>query len=181
MDRPSRIELLMEHAQIVAKRGTCSRLQVGALVHRDGRIVVTGYNGAPAGLPHCDHTCDCNPWWQLDEHCVIKHKYGDEDWRPGPTPKTHEHLWHDEGCVSQIPCTTSQHAERNCIDFAARYGITMKYGIMVTTDTPCAQCAGSIINAGIHQVVALREYRDPTGSEMLAAGGVDLLLYRDLI
>lgn len=47
--------MLMEIAHVVAKRGTCSRLQVGAVFSRDGRIVSTGYNGAPAGLPHCNH------------------------------------------------------------------------------------------------------------------------------
>lgn len=53
--RPSRDETFMEIAHTVAKRGTCSRAQVGAVIVRDGRIVSIGYNGAPAGQPHCDH------------------------------------------------------------------------------------------------------------------------------
>lgn len=53
--RISRDKMLMEVAHAIAKRGTCSRLQVGAVFSRDGRIVSTGYNGAPAGLPHCNH------------------------------------------------------------------------------------------------------------------------------
>lgn len=51
--RPSRTEALIQTAFVWAQRGTCSRLQVGALVHREGRILVQGYNGAPASLPHC--------------------------------------------------------------------------------------------------------------------------------
>ena len=39
---------------MVAKRSTCLRNQVGAVLVRDKRILSTGYNGAPAGLEHCD-------------------------------------------------------------------------------------------------------------------------------
>lgn len=53
--RPSRNALLMDTAAMWSLRGTCARMKVGALVHRDGRILVQGYNGAPAGLPHCDY------------------------------------------------------------------------------------------------------------------------------
>lgn len=45
----------MQVARVIAARATCSRLQVGAVLTRDGRVVATGYNGAPAGMPHCSH------------------------------------------------------------------------------------------------------------------------------
>ncbi len=38
----------------VARRSTCDRARVGAVIVKDRRILTTGYNGAPAGLPHCD-------------------------------------------------------------------------------------------------------------------------------
>jgi dCMP deaminase len=44
----------MELADLVAKRGTCDRRRVGAVFVIDRSIVVTGYNGAPSGMPHCD-------------------------------------------------------------------------------------------------------------------------------
>lgn len=44
----------MEIASVVAKRSTCLRNKVGALFVKHKRILSTGYNGAPAGLPHCD-------------------------------------------------------------------------------------------------------------------------------
>lgn len=47
---------LMEVAQVIAQRGTCERLQVGAVIAQESRIISTGYNGAPAGLKHCNHT-----------------------------------------------------------------------------------------------------------------------------
>ncbi|MDI6810416.1 MAG: dCMP deaminase family protein [archaeon] len=37
----------------VAKRSTCLRRQIGALVVKDDTIISTGYNGAPRGFPHC--------------------------------------------------------------------------------------------------------------------------------
>ena len=46
MERISRDELYSQIAQLVSKRGTCPKLQVGAVFTLDGRIVCTGYNDA---------------------------------------------------------------------------------------------------------------------------------------
>jgi dCMP deaminase len=53
MIRPSREQCLMDTAAIWAKRSTCMRRAVGAVVAVDNRIVSIGYNGAPPGQPHC--------------------------------------------------------------------------------------------------------------------------------
>jgi dCMP deaminase len=52
-DRPSWDDYFMRIAHVVAERSTCMRRHVGALVVMDKRILSTGYNGAPSGLPHC--------------------------------------------------------------------------------------------------------------------------------
>jgi dCMP deaminase len=52
-DRPSWDAYFMQIAHIVATRATCPRRSVGAVIVRDRRILATGYNGAPRGLPHC--------------------------------------------------------------------------------------------------------------------------------
>jgi dCMP deaminase len=44
----------MTIAEMVAKRSTCLRRHVGAILVKDKRILATGYNGAPAGLKHCE-------------------------------------------------------------------------------------------------------------------------------
>ncbi len=53
MTRPSWDQYFMDIACLVARRSTCLRRHVGAIVVRDKRILATGYNGAPTGLPHC--------------------------------------------------------------------------------------------------------------------------------
>ena len=54
MTRPSWEEYFMSIARQVALRSTCLRRQVGCIIVLDKRIVSTGYNGAPSGLPHCE-------------------------------------------------------------------------------------------------------------------------------
>ena len=49
-------EYFMKIAHLVAERSTCLRRKVGAVAVRDKRILATGYNGAPSGLPHCMET-----------------------------------------------------------------------------------------------------------------------------
>jgi dCMP deaminase len=51
--RPSWDEYFMQIARVVATRSTCLRRHVGAVLVKDKRILTTGYNGAPRGLPHC--------------------------------------------------------------------------------------------------------------------------------
>lgn len=51
--RPSWDEYYMEMAEVVKKRSTCMRRQVGAIVVKDKRILASGYNGAPRGVKHC--------------------------------------------------------------------------------------------------------------------------------
>ncbi|MFP3869884.1 MAG: deoxycytidylate deaminase [Syntrophobacteria bacterium] len=53
MQRPSWEAYFMEITALVARRSTCCRRRVGAVLVKDKRILATGYNGAPSGLPHC--------------------------------------------------------------------------------------------------------------------------------
>ncbi len=52
--RPSWDEYFMEMVKVASKRSTCVRRQVGAALVKDNRLLATGYNGVPKGLPHCD-------------------------------------------------------------------------------------------------------------------------------
>lgn len=51
--RPSWNNYFLKIANEVSTRSTCLRRQTGAVIVREKRILATGYNGAPSGLPHC--------------------------------------------------------------------------------------------------------------------------------
>lgn len=64
--RPSWDDYFMAIARIVAARGTCNRLYAGSVLVKNNRIIATGYNGSPPGLPHCDQAGHLLE----DGHCV---------------------------------------------------------------------------------------------------------------
>lgn len=51
--RPSWHQYFMDIAECVARRSTCIRRSVGAIIVKDRRILATGYNGAPRSMAHC--------------------------------------------------------------------------------------------------------------------------------
>lgn len=66
MERPSWDQYFMDITLAVSARSTCTRAQVGAVIVKDKRILTTGYNGAPKGLPHClEVGCE-----MVGGHCV---------------------------------------------------------------------------------------------------------------
>jgi dCMP deaminase len=61
-ERPSWDAYFMQIAHLVKTRATCPRRSVGALIVRDKRILCTGYNGSPQGLPHCPQDGQHRDW-----------------------------------------------------------------------------------------------------------------------
>lgn len=151
--RPDRDEVLMTVAAVFATRSTCSRLHVGAVFSRDGRILVTGYNGAPAGTPHCNHDCDCAAKQEATE------------------VSADAHLLY---CASLGPCLIAEHAERNAIAWAARHGVRLDGSELHVTHQPCLPCAMSLINAGVVAVHYREDYRLRDGVDLLRSAGVEI-------
>lgn len=145
MDRPTRDEALLETAIIWARRSTCDRLHVGCVMERDGRILVQGYNGAPAGLAHCDHECSC----------VLT-----------------DHGTHYADCNTGPDNCRAVHAEQNAIAWAARLGVGLEGASAWVTHQPCLSCARSMINAGIREVHYIHPYRLKDGVELLREAGI---------
>ena len=59
-------QYFIEQAIHVAERGTCSRARVGCVLVKENRVIATGYNGSPKGMPHCDDIGHL----MKDGHCV---------------------------------------------------------------------------------------------------------------
>jgi dCMP deaminase len=55
-NRPSWHDYFMGITNLVASRSTCTRRKVGAVLVKEKRILCSGYNGAPARVPHCEET-----------------------------------------------------------------------------------------------------------------------------
>ncbi len=129
MNRISRDDYGLTVARAVAARADCTRRQVGAVVMDDeGRIVSTGYNGAPAGEPGCASAGAC-PRGRLsyDEH-----------------PHGVAYEAGESRCIAV-------HAEANAIVYAGRE--RTKGCTIYVTDEPCYLCALIIKAAGITRVV----------------------------
>lgn len=149
LQTPSRItreELYFGVARLFGERSSCPRAKVGAVAVRDRRIVATGYNGAPAGQPHC-----------YDVGCEIV----EEIIRP------------DELNMDIIKhCIRAVHAESNLVAFAARVGVSLKGAELYLTHTPCLNCSKLLINSGVSGVRVAESYGDRKGVELLLDSGV---------
>jgi dCMP deaminase len=66
MTRITRDRYFMGIALLTKERATCPRLQVGAILVKENRIIMSGYNGVPSGMNHCaDVGCSIH-----DNHCI---------------------------------------------------------------------------------------------------------------
>lgn len=66
MARPTWDEYFLAIAKVVASRATCLRRKCGTVLVKENRILSSGYNGAPPGLPQCDEVgCE-----MVEGHCL---------------------------------------------------------------------------------------------------------------
>ena len=142
MKRPSWDEYFMEMAELTAKRSTCMRRHVGAVIVKDRHAIATGYNGAPSGIMHCEERGGCIRQ-QLNVPSVQRH----------------------ELCMAL-------HAEQNAIIQAAVMGNSVEGGTIYITHQPCAICAKMILNAGIKRIVIKEGYPDELAASILDEAGL---------
>ena len=144
MNRPSWDEYFMEMAELTAKRSTCMRRSVGAVIVKDNRAVATGYNGAPKGIAHCENRGGC-----IRQQMNV------------PSGQRHE-------------LCMALHAEQNAIIQAAAMGNSIEGGTIYITHRPCAICAKMIINSGIKRIVIKEGYPDELAASILAEAGLEI-------
>jgi len=143
-NRPSWDQYFMTITRQVAERSTCLRAKVGTVIVRDKNILATGYNGSPAGLPHC-----------LDAGCLIYRS---------TTPSGEI----EENCFRCI------HAEINAIAQAAKNGASIRDGDIYITHTPCIHCFKVLINTGIKRIFYEKPYKLETLAELRQYADVSL-------
>jgi dCMP deaminase len=64
--RPDWDSYFLKIAYAVSERSTCDRAFVGCVLVLEKRILTTGFNGSPAGQPHCEEIGHL----MVDGHCV---------------------------------------------------------------------------------------------------------------
>jgi dCMP deaminase len=143
------IDVYMEVAEKFAKLSSAKRLQVGAIVVKDDRIISIGYNGMPSG-------------WTND--CEYKHyvfgNFRDDPW-----------LFKVEDEDSYYILKTKPeviHAEANAIAKLAKSSDSGDGSTMFLTHAPCIDCAKQIYATGIRKVYYRNSYRDTLGVDFLA-------------
>ena len=162
----------------IAENTKCLSIKIGVVVVKDDRYILsTGYNGPPAGSRHCDDLkyrqmlFDKNYGVEgnkLGYHAVVK-----DDIKLCPRGvmgfKSGEGL---EYCQSA-------HAERNAIAVAARLGHSLEGATMyMNCGIPCFECAKSIINSGISNIVVRSDFiydkKGLSGLDILMNGGIKI-------
>lgn len=145
-ERISWNDYFMEMCDLVAKRSTCLRRKIGAVIVKDNRVLATGYNGAPTGITHCgDREGGC-----IREKNNIKSGT------------------HHETCYAI-------HSEANAILQAAKYGISIDGATLYCNTRPCSICTRLIINSGIKKVYYRDYYPDEFSDKLFKEAGIELV------
>lgn len=147
-NKPDWDQYFLKIAHIVKERADCLRRQVGAVIVKDFRILATGYNGTPHRIKNCSEG-GC-------QRCLLRHK--------GKLKRGED----EESCI----CL---HAEQNAIIQAAYLGISTKDATLYSTSNPCSTCAKMIINAGIIQVICLKNHYDNKGINLLKKAEIKVI------
>lgn len=156
-------------AHEVAKMSHARRLQVGAVIVKDDRVISMGYNGMPAGW---DNNCEEVEWcsaggWLSSEEII-------EGW-------PYEGLYKDadgnemQGRYRLKTKPEVLHAESNAIAKLAKSNDSGDGADIFVTHAPCMECAKLIFQSGISRVYYSADYRDDTGIKFLKISGVKVI------
>ena len=153
------IPMYMTIAETVAQQSSAKRLQVGAIIVKEDRVISIGYNGMPTGW-----TNDCeNTLFVLDEDCQ-----GTDMVNLGYT-KSSNGNWFKLVTKPEVI-----HAEANAIAKLARCTESGDGSTMFLTHAPCIHCAKQIYTAGIKSVYYRNAYRDTDGINFLKSCQIEI-------
>lgn len=129
MSRISRNQCFMQVAEVMSRRSTCFRRNVGAVITINHHIVSVGYNGPAAGEPHCTGVSCADP--ALGCTRAIHAERNVLKYRPKVTCKGIQRMY-----VTESPCPDCAQAivADGCIDsvyFLHQYRLTQGCDILV--------------------------------------------------
>lgn len=137
--RPSKQEWAMNLALSTAKRSTCLRRHVGAVLFDDRwRVLSTGYNGVASGMPHCNEE-GVQQYPTIGEPVMFPHACKASNSPSGTNL---------DGCEAI-------HAEQNAI---MQCGDVDKIAVCVSTTSPCMTCTKLLLNTGCQTIIFYEEY-----------------------
>lgn len=129
----------------VADKSPCLSRKIGALLVKDHSIISTGYNGPPRGVPHCGHDR-----YMLDRRLSEINTPATRPRFRNECPRKVMGFESGEG----MRWCPAQHAEENAVSNAARIGVSVIGSTLYMNSLiPCQKCFGTLINAGIAEIV----------------------------
>lgn len=155
------IDAYMDVAERFAQLSSAKRLQVGAIVVKDNRIISIGYNGMPSGWTNdCEDVAESmtdNPW---HDYAMLK-----------------ENGWEFQN-GSYVKLKTKPevlHAETNAIAKLARSSESGEGSVLFVTHQPCIDCAKLIYQSGIKTVYYGQPYRSEAGVNFLKKSNIEVV------
>ena len=169
--KPKYIKAHMQVAETYAKLSTARRLQVGALIVKEDRIISIGYNGMPSGW---DNNCEDKDYMSVDAGGWLDPNEIYERW---PFEETAIAANDNESFeITRRYCLKTKpevlHAEANAIAKVARSPESSEGAVIFITHAPCIECAKLVFQSGIKQVFYRDNYRNTTGTDFLKQAGV---------
>jgi len=135
----------------VATKSPCLSRNIGAVLVQDRRVVATGFNGPPRGVPHCD-----------EDRTNLDSELRGEFAKSMPTNYNGSIPRRDEICPRRqlgyssgtgLHLCPATHAEANCIANAAAVGTYVSgTTLYLNTVIPCRDCLKLLINAGVSRI-----------------------------
>jgi dCMP deaminase len=158
------IDMYMDWALRAADLSHALRLQVGAVIVKEDRVISMGYNGMPAGW---DNNCENKVWDKGAGGWLSPEEFDDQYPFEG---------WHDEaGRNVRYGLKTKPevlHAETNAIAKLAKSTESGDGAVLFVTHMPCLDCAKLIFQSGICSVFYRDSYRNTDGVTFLEQSGI---------
>ena len=133
----------------VSLKSPCLSRKIGAILVREHSIVSTGYNGPPRNVPHCGHERIMTDPVMTDLIERESNGYSIEHMQT-TCPRRLVGYLSGEG----LHLCPAQHAEQNAVSNAARLGVSvLNTTLYMNSVIPCKDCFGTLINAGIVEIV----------------------------